>query len=60
MILPYQILWLIAIPVGAMGKLTMIWLLVDVMNSLMAIPNLLALILLSPVVFKITREYLAK
>lgn len=60
MILPYQILWLIAMPVGAMGKLTMIWLLVDVMNGLMAIPNLLALILLSPVVFKITREYLAK
>jgi AGCS family alanine or glycine:cation symporter len=59
-ILPYRLLWLVAIPVGAMGKLTMIWLMADVMNGLMAIPNLIALALLSPVLFKITREYLAK
>jgi len=56
-ILPYRILWLIAIPLGAMGKLTIIWLLADVLNGLMAIPNLIALILLGPVVFRITREY---
>ncbi len=59
-ILPYRILWLIAIPLGAMGKLGMIWLLADVLNGLMALPNLIALILLSPMVFKITREYFAK
>ncbi len=56
-ILPYRILWLIAIPLGAMGKLTIIWLLADVLNGLMAIPNLIALILLGPIVFRITREY---
>ena len=56
-ILPYRILWLIAIPLGAMGKLTLIWLLADVLNGLMALPNLIALVLLSPVVFKISREY---
>lgn len=58
-ILPYRLLWLIAIPLGAMGKLGLVWLLADVMNGLMALPNLIALILLSPVVFKLTREYFA-
>lgn len=58
-ILPYRVLWLIAIPLGAMGKLGLVWLLADVMNGLMALPNLIALILLSPVVFKLTRAYFA-
>jgi len=55
---PYRVLWLCAIPVGAMGKLSIIWLMADVLNGLMAIPNLIALGLLSPVIFKMTREYL--
>ncbi|MCF6202232.1 MAG: sodium:alanine symporter family protein [Methylococcaceae bacterium] len=55
---PYRLLWLCAIPVGAMGKLGVIWLLADVLNGLMAIPNLIALGLLSPVIFKITKNYL--
>lgn len=53
---PYRFLWICAIPVGAMGKLGIIWLLADVMNGLMAIPNLIALGLLSPVIFKLTKE----
>ena len=57
---PYRFLWLCAIPVGAMGKLGIIWLLADVLNGLMAIPNLIALGLLSPIVFKMTQQYLAK
>ena len=55
---PYRVLWLCAIPVGAMGKLGLIWTLADVMNGLMAVPNLIALGLLSPVIFKVTRQYL--
>lgn len=55
----YKVLWLCAIPIGAMGKLGVIWLLADVMNGMMAIPNLIALGLLSPVVFSISRRYLA-
>ena len=55
---PYRVLWLCAIPVGAMGKLGLIWTLADVMNGLMAVPNLIALGLLSPVVFKVTKAYL--
>jgi alanine or glycine:cation symporter, AGCS family len=56
-ILPYRLLWLVAIMVGALGKLGVIWLLADVLNGLMAIPNLVALIGLSPVIFQLTRRY---
>jgi AGCS family alanine or glycine:cation symporter len=56
-ILPYRLLWLVAIMVGALGKLGIIWLLADVLNGLMAIPNLIALIALSPVVFQLSHSY---
>ncbi|MGR9044444.1 MAG: alanine/glycine:cation symporter family protein [Gammaproteobacteria bacterium] len=54
---PFRVLWICAIPLGAMGKLSLVWLLADIMNGLMAVPNLIALGLLSPVVFKLTREH---
>ncbi|TNG03844.1 MAG: sodium:alanine symporter family protein [Gammaproteobacteria bacterium] len=56
-ILPFRILWVVAIPLGATVKLAFVWLLADTLNALMAIPNLVALLLLAPVVFKLTREY---
>ncbi|MEN8133764.1 MAG: sodium:alanine symporter family protein [Pseudomonadota bacterium] len=56
-ILTYRILWIIAVPLGAMGQLSLVWLIADVMNGLMAIPNLIALALLSPIIFKATRDY---
>jgi AGCS family alanine or glycine:cation symporter len=59
-ITPYRILWIIAVPLGASVSLDFIWLLADTLNALMAIPNLIALILLSPVVFTLTREYFSK
>lgn len=59
-ILPYRLLWLVAIVVGALGKLEIIWLLADVLNGLMAIPNLIALVALSPVVFQLTRTHFVK
>lgn len=58
-IVPFRILWVIAIPVGAVAKLSLIWLIADTLNALMALPNLIALLLLSPIVFKLTREYFA-
>ncbi len=45
------------IPVGTLLQLDFIWLVADTLNALMAIPNLIALLLLSPVVFRLTREY---
>lgn len=59
-IIPFRVLWIIAIPIGATAKLSFIWLLADTLNALMALPNLIALILLSPLVFKLTREYFSK
>ena len=59
-ILPYRILWILAAFIGADQKVNLIWILADVMNGFMAIPNLIALALLSPVIFKVTKEYLSK
>lgn len=56
-IIPYRVLWVLAIPLGATSDLGFIWLLADTLNALMALPNLIALALLSPVVFKLTREH---
>ncbi|KAA6181840.1 sodium:alanine symporter family protein [Thiohalocapsa marina] len=59
-ILPFRLFWVIAIPVGAMVHLDFVWLVADTLNAMMALPNLIALLLLSPVVFKLTRQFFAE
>ena len=56
-ILPFRVAWVAAIPVGTLVELNLVWLIADTLNALMAIPNLIALILLGPLVFRVTREY---
>lgn len=56
-ILPFRLVWVAAVFVGAIGNLGAIWLIADIMNALMALPNLVALLLLSPVVFRLSRAY---
>ena len=56
-ITPFRVLWVIGIFVGTQMSLDLVWKMTDALNGLMAIPNLIALILLSPIVFKLTREY---
>ena len=56
-VLPFRILWVLAIPVGTVVQLDMVWLIADTLNAFMAVPNLIALLLLGPLVFKLTREY---
>ena len=46
--------------VGATVSLDFIWLLADALNAMMAIPNLIALLILSPAIFAMTRNYWAK
>lgn len=58
-IIPFRIVWSLAPIAGATVKLSFVWLLADTLNALMAIPNLIALALLSPVVFAIAREFFA-
>lgn len=59
-VIPYRVLWVIAVLVGTLVKLEFVWLVADVLNGLMAIPNLISLLLLSPVMIRLTREYFAK
>jgi AGCS family alanine or glycine:cation symporter len=56
-IMAYRIIWVVAVIVGAVGGLTFMWDLADTLNGLMAFPNLVGLLMLSPVVFKLTKEY---
>ncbi|WP_424302733.1 alanine/glycine:cation symporter family protein [Castellaniella sp.] len=55
--LPFRLIWVVAIPFGAITQLDFAWLLADTLNGLMALPNLASLILLSPVIVKLTRDY---
>jgi AGCS family alanine or glycine:cation symporter len=59
-ILPFRIAWVLAVPVGTVVELNLVWLIADTLNAFMAIPNLIALVLLGPLVFRLTREYLDK
>lgn len=52
----YRIIWILIIPFGAIIQLNLIWLIADIMNGLMALPNLIALLLLSPLIFKKTKD----
>lgn len=54
----YRVLYIIAIFVGSITSLSIVWNLADCMNALMAIPNLLSLLFLSGIVVKETKEYL--
>ncbi|GAL03397.1 sodium/glycine symporter GlyP [Photobacterium aphoticum] len=56
-ILPYKIFFLVLIAAGAFMKLDMIWLIADIVNGLMAIPNLIGLILLREVIITETRQF---
>jgi len=58
-IFAYRILWVVMVVVGAIGGLTFMWDLADTLNALMAFPNLVAVLMLSPVVFKLTKEFFA-
>jgi len=56
-ILPFRLAWVLAIPVGTVVQLDLVWLIADTLNAFMAVPNLVALLLLGPLVFRLSREY---
>lgn len=56
-IVPYRVIFIALIAVGVFLKLDVIWILADIVNGLMAIPNLIALIALSGVVVEETKMY---
>ncbi len=55
---PYRLLFVIIVFVGAVVKLDLVWTFADIMNGLMALPNLIALLGLSGIVAAETRDYL--
>ena len=57
---PYQILFCIVVVMGAIMDLSLAWDISDTLNACMAIPNLIGLLLLSPVVIKLAKEYSAE
>lgn len=58
-VMPFRCLWVIAVMAGAVFKAGLVWSIADLLNALMAIPNLMSLLLLSPLVFKLTKQYFA-
>ena len=59
-VLLYKIIFALVCVVGAVGSGTLMWDIADTLNGLMAIPNLIALLMLSGVVAKLTKDYFAK
>ena len=57
-ILPYKILFVAVVVVGPVLALDLVWTIADILNAFMAIPNLIAVLLLSGVIAKETRHYL--
>ncbi|OEU61305.1 MAG: transporter [Desulfuromonadales bacterium C00003094] len=57
LIMPYRVLFCLLLPVGAAIELELVWTISDIFNALMAWPNLVGLLFLSPLVWRKTREY---
>lgn len=56
-IMVYKILWIIGIFLGSVAELNLIWNIADLLNGLMAIPNIIAVLLLSKVIADETKRY---
>jgi AGCS family alanine or glycine:cation symporter len=56
-VFPYRLLWVALVFVGSVWKSDVVWNFSDMMNGLMAIPNIIALLLLSGVVASETKRY---
>ena len=56
----YQVIFCVFAAIAGTVELSLAWSIADTLNGLMAIPNLIALALLSPVVIKLTKEYFGK
>jgi AGCS family alanine or glycine:cation symporter len=57
-ILPFRLVWVAVVVIGSVaGNRGVVWSVADTLNGLMALPNLIALLLLSGTVFRLTRAY---
>ncbi|RDD61275.1 alanine/glycine:cation symporter family protein [Ferruginivarius sediminum] len=58
--IPFRILWTLVVPAGAIAELDFVWLLADTLNAFMAVPNLIALLLLSPMIVRLTGSHMTE
>jgi AGCS family alanine or glycine:cation symporter len=58
-VLPYRVIFVFATFIGTIYSLEFVWTVSDVMNGLMALPNLIGLLLLSGVIARETRKFLS-
>jgi AGCS family alanine or glycine:cation symporter len=58
--LPYRLLWIVFIYLGATGSLHLVWDIADTLNGLMAIPNLVSVLFSIPLLLKLKKEFFAK
>ena len=56
----YRLIYVLSVMVGTIVSLDLVWLVADTLNGLMAIPNLIALVLLSGVIVKETKDFKAR
>ncbi len=58
--LPYRVLWLVFIYLGAIGSLHLVWDIADTLNGLMALPNLFTVLASLPLLRRLMREFFAR
>ena len=56
-LIPYRVLYVAVALIAPVLALDLVWLVADILNALMAIPNLIAVLVLSPVIVKETKKY---
>ena len=57
-LIPYRVLYIAVAVIAPVVALDVVWDIADILNALMAIPNLIAVLLLSPIIVKETKKYL--
>lgn len=57
-LIPYRVFYIAVAVIAPVVALDVVWDIADILNALMAIPNLIAVLLLSPVIVKETKKYL--
>ena len=57
-LIPYRVLYVLVAAIAPVVALDLVWTIADILNALMAIPNLIAILLLTPVIVKETKKYI--
>ena len=57
-LIPYRAIYIVIAAIAPVASLNLVWTIADILNALMAIPNLIAVLLLSPVIVQETKKYI--